>query len=66
MKKSRKGQRQYQTEFENKGHSLEKFVTSDTRRIGPDCIYKYYAAKDGRLVEKFEDIKDAGLWIEFK
>lgn len=67
MAKSRKGQRQYQTEFQGKGFTLSKFMESDTRRIGSEGeVFKYYAAMDDRLIEKFEGIKDAGQWIEFK
>ena len=52
--------------FESKGYTLEAFSNSDTERIGPDCIYKYYAAKNGRIIKKFHTLNEASLWIEFK
>ena len=57
----------HEKRFESKGYNLEKFLNSDTRRIESDgTIYKYYAAQDGRIVEKFENSADAGQWIEVK
>lgn len=52
--------------FEAYGYNLEKFGYGDTRRIGPDRNYKYYAAKDGQITKKFEDSAEAGQWIEAK
>ena len=52
--------------FEGKGYTLKEFSNSDPERIGPDCVYKYYAAKNGRIIKKLTTLKDAALWIEFK
>ena len=58
---------QHTKEFNAKGYNLERFTTSDTRRIGPEGeIYKFYVAREGQLVKKFEHIDEAGQWIEFK
>lgn len=62
----KKGQLHYSKQFENKGYALVAFSNSDTDRIDQEVVYKYYAAKDGRMIKKFQTLKDAALWIEFK
>jgi hypothetical protein len=52
--------------FEDKGFTLRAFLDSDTERIGPDCVYKYYMARGGHIVEKFESLAQAQQWIEIK
>ena len=53
--------------FEALGYSLQRFLPSDTRRIGSGgTVYKLYAAQDGQLIERFENEVDAGYWIEGK
>ncbi len=62
----KKGGLRHSKEFEGKGYELSRFTNDDTRRIGNDEIYKYYAAKDGMLKEKFTDLVEAAKWIEFR
>lgn len=58
---------QHSKEFAAKGYNLERFTSDDTQQIGPEGeVFKFYAAKEGFLVAKFETIKDASQWIEFK
>lgn len=57
----------HEKRFNEQGYSLDKFTTSDTRRINPmGGISKYYASKDGILIKGFEDAVEAGEWIEGK
>lgn len=60
----------YSKQFADKGYSLSKFSGSDTRRDDPASEsfadhFRYYAALDGVLVEKFKRLADAGQWIQF-
>lgn len=57
----------HENEFNAKGFALEKFLASDTRRIGPDGEkFALYASKKGQIKARFETSRQAGEWIEFR
>jgi hypothetical protein len=53
-------------EFKEKGYTLERFQSGDTRRIGNEENYRWYASRGGMLAKKFISLEDARTWIEFK
>jgi len=55
----------YSKQVKALGHVLNRFNTTDTRRIGSmGQFFVYYVAKDGRIGHKFERLEDVARWVE--
>lgn len=54
----------YERIAQEQGFDLRKFNHTDTRRHGIFETYRYYLAKDNRMLHRFERLVDIGEFLE--